>query len=115
MTLGKYTVTITYESNGRTFTSESSFHLSYLPEYNAFTVFDASTLNAAIRHRGKVTEDGTVSLVNDENELSTYKLSFATALLIAAVVGFVADIIVRKIKWDDIRSLFKKRSGGKKA
>ena len=36
-------------------------------------------------------------------------------LMIAAVALYVIDIIIRKLKWSDIKSLFKKSKAGGKA
>ena len=55
-----------------------------------------------------VSEDGSITIENNENELSTYTLSLTVPLFIAAVVLFVVDIIIRKLKWNDIKSLFVK-------
>ncbi|MBQ8684634.1 MAG: VWA domain-containing protein [Clostridia bacterium] len=109
---GKYTVELTYAYSDKTFTTKTSFTVNYLPEYNALTVFDSAELYAAIRNRGTVTEDGTISLAPDEDSVSTYVVELTPTLLIITVVLFVVDVGVRKLKWDDIKNLFK-RSGKK--
>lgn len=105
--VGKYTVEINYTNNGQVFTATSAFNISYSPEYDSFAACSAATLNTALRGRGVVSEDGNLKLVNDEREVATYTLDLAVPLLIAAVVLFILDIIIRKLKWADIRSLFK--------
>ena len=108
--LGKYEVSIVYTYGQKRFESNACFNISYSPEYDSFTIFDASSLHESIRHRGTVSEETVPTLENDEREVATYTVSFAIPLLIAAVVLFVIDIFVRKIKWKDIKSLFGNKS-----
>ena len=113
---GKYTVTITYTYYNTDHVSDASFNISYTPEYNAFAVFDVAVLHKALDGRGDVVENDTIKLKNDESQLSTYNVQLRVPLLIATVALFVVDIIVRKLKWDDIKSFFsffKKRKGKK--
>lgn len=114
--LGKYGIKITYAYDKNSFESESVFNISYSPEYNAFEVFDASTLTAAVRDRGSVSEESVPKLENDRDKVATYVLYFTVPFMIAAVVLYVVDIIIRKIKWADIKSLFVKTGakGGNK-
>ncbi len=106
--LGRYLVRVTYTTETGSFVSESDFHISYSPEYDSFANFDPSTLHAAIRHRGTVSEGEIPDLSNHDARVATYRLTFTVPFMIAAVVLYVIDIIIRKIKWSDIRSLFKK-------
>jgi hypothetical protein len=62
---------------------------------------------------GKITENGTVNLENDEKELETYTLDMAMPLMIFAVSLYVIDIAVRKLKKEDILSLFARKSKDK--
>ena len=112
---GRYLVHITYAYADKSFESESAFHLGYSPEYDAFTVFDPAALHAAIRNRGTVSEGSIPSLENDDKEVATYVLRFTTPLMIAAVVMFVIDVIIRKLRWSDLKSFFgiKKKGGSK--
>ena len=113
---GKYTVTVTYTSYNTDHISDASFNISYTSEYNAFAVFDVAVLHKALDGRGDVVENGTIKLKIDESQLSTYNVQLRVPLLIVTVAMFVADIIVRKLKWDDIKSFFSffKKSKGKK-
>ncbi|MBQ9116803.1 MAG: VWA domain-containing protein [Clostridia bacterium] len=108
--LGRYGVEITYSYDGYSYVSDSFFNISYSPEYDSFAVFDSASLFSAIRNRGTVSEGVVPDIVNDENEVATYTVSFTVPFMIAAVVLFVADIVVRKLKLDDIRTFFKKKS-----
>ena len=108
--LGKYALTIAYASEVGVFTHKTSFTVSYSPEYNAFAAFDPSTLHAAIRHRGTVLEGEIPSLEQNYDDLATIRVTFTVPFMIAAVALYVIDIIIRKIKWRDIKGLFKKAS-----
>ena len=104
---GQYGISVTYTSESGSFTSVSNFNISYSPEYDSFANFDASTLHAAIRHRGTVNEGQLPDLSGNDARVATYRLTFTVPFMIAAVVLYVLDIIIRKLKWSDIRSLFK--------
>lgn len=108
--VGKYEVQITYEFGGTTYVSNSVFYLARSPEYDAFAMCSAASLNAAIRDRGRVFEDDSLVIEHNKDEVSTYTMDFTVPLLVAAVVMYVVDIIIRKLKWADIVSLFKKTS-----
>ncbi|MGN0822425.1 MAG: VWA domain-containing protein [Candidatus Gallimonas sp.] len=103
---GKYLVRVSYSYGGAEYVSERAVNLSYLPEYDSFTVFDAAGLYKAVGGTGTVSEDGTLSLVNDESEVGVRTVRLTVPLLIACVGLFAADVVVRKLKWSDIRSLF---------
>ncbi len=113
---GRYLINITYAYGDKSYESEAAFHLGYSPEYDAFTVFDPAALHAAIRNRGGVWEGSIPSLENDDKEVATYTLRFIPPLMIAAAALYVIDIIIRKLKWNDIKSFFgiKQKKGGRK-
>ena len=106
--VGRYAVTVTYTVGGVDYVANTYMNVSYLSEYNAFASYDAVTLNRLLSGRGFVSEDGVVTIENPENELATYTLSLTMPFLIAAVALFVVDIVIRKLKWNDIKSLFVK-------
>lgn len=115
--LGKYTVKVNYAYANVEFPSETSFHATYATEYDRFATFDPADLYAAIRNRGTVSENGEITLVNDEKAASTYTVQCTVPLLVVAVSLFVVDVAVRKLKWADIKGLFKrdkKNVGGEK-
>ena len=107
---GKYEINITYSSNGETYQSQNVFNVSYSPEYDSFTVFDPAGLHAAIRNRGTVSEGALPSMENPQDDVATYTVRFTVPLMIAAVVLYIIDIIIRKLKWNDIRSFFRKKT-----
>ncbi len=114
---GRYLINVTYAYADKSFTSESAFHVGYSPEYNAFDVFDPAALHAGIRNRGGVYEGSIPSLVNDDKEVSTYTVRYMIPLLIIAISLYVIDIIIRKLKWNDIRTFLgiKLKKGGRKS
>ena len=112
--IGKYDIKVTYsygEDEGAvSYPSSTFFNLSYSPEYDSFQIFDTSALHEAIRQRGVVSENGDIKLENDENMIDTYVVDFTMPFLIAAAALYVIDVIIRKLKWSDIRNLFKKKA-----
>ncbi len=108
-TVGRYSMQIEYTYDQRLYLSDNHFHIPYAAEYDSFATFEASSLYTAVRNRGTVSENGAMKLENNDRDIESYTVSFTVPFLIAAVVLYVVDIIVRKLKWDDIRSLFKKR------
>ncbi len=96
--VGTYELHITYSHDGKSFSTTKIFDISYLPEYNAFATFDKAKVYAIMRGNGSITEDGIPSIQNDESEISTYKVRYTVPLLIAAIVLFVADIVIRKLR-----------------
>ncbi len=112
--VGAYKAEITYTYKGESFTTVRSIHVSYLAEYDCFTIFDASPLYQALGGTGTVSEDGNLTIVNDESEIGIRIVNLRLPLLIACVVLFALDIIVRKLKWADIRGIFRKINKGDK-
>lgn len=107
--LGKYTVKVTYSYSDKTFETTEYFHIVYYPEYDKFAAFDAYDLYSVIRNRGTVSEDGTITLEENPDEISTYTVNLVAPCLIITVAAFVMDIAVRKLKWSDIKGLFKRK------
>jgi hypothetical protein len=106
--VGKYQVQITYDFGEEQYVSNTVFYLARSPEYDAFAMCSAASLNAALRNRGQVYEDDSLVIEHNKEEVSTYTMDFTVPLLAMAVVMYVADIVIRKLKWVDIVSLFKK-------
>ena len=118
--IGSYKLTVTYHySYQRTeneelnkvpyeevHTAEWYIEKSYLPEYDAFESFDSAKIYDFMRGNGTINLGTIPNLENKKGEISTYMVSYRIPLLIAAVVLFIADIIVRKIRFKDKR--FKK-------
>ncbi|MDE6505096.1 MAG: VWA domain-containing protein [Clostridia bacterium] len=105
---GKYSIAINYFSDGVKYDSVTSLNVSYFAEYDMFANFDASELYKSVGGNGTVSEDGNLKIENDIREVGTYEYSLTVILLSVAAVLFVADIIIRKLKWNDIKNLFVK-------
>ncbi|MBE5746602.1 MAG: VWA domain-containing protein [Clostridiales bacterium] len=115
--IGKYTLEIKYVDGDKEYPMTTTFMIPYLEEYNRFAGYSAGLLYDIVDERGIVSWDGNdISFRSNEDEIETYVYSLVIPLLIACVVLFVVDVFVRKIRWNDIKSLFvrtKKRSSNK--
>ena len=107
---GKYVIKTTYELKTKTYSSETSYTVPYSPEYDSFSTSSPAPIYAFMRNNGGVFEDGTLKLAVDEGRIATYVLKFTVPFLAAAVALYVIDTVIRKLKWADIVSLFKKKS-----
>jgi hypothetical protein len=105
--VGKYIVNITYSYGGSDYTCQTIFNVSYGAEYDSFTVYDSTVLHKMVGTYGNVSENGAFKIENDENEISTMTVKLTVPLLIACVVLFAVDIIIRKLKWKDVVSFFR--------
>ena len=103
---GKYGIKINYLSDGAHYDAETSYSVSYCAEYDMFAGFDASELYKTVGGNGTVSEDGNLKIENDIRDVDTYKYSLTVILLAVAAVLFIADVVVRKLKWNDIKNLF---------
>ncbi len=105
---GTYLVEVHYNfhANKDPFVATTAFSITYSPEYNMFETFDAGDLHAAIRNRGTVSEGKIPSLKNNEKEVGTTTVRMVAPLMILAVVLYVIDIMIRKLKIADIKSFF---------
>lgn len=121
---GTYDILFTYSIGNLSYQNDAWFSYSYLPEYNSFETFDESNLFYMITSNGKVlnasefinrkeNEFGLVKVENSNSLIDTYTYDF-TVLFMSLCVGlFIVDIIVRKVRWQDIKALFtKKKKGG---
>ena len=106
--VGKYQVKINYSYGNTDYENTMTFYIARSPEYDSFVVYSPATLSGVIRDRGVVYEDDSLVVENNMDEVSTYELDFTIGLLAIAVALYVIDIIIRKLTWADIHSLFKK-------
>ena len=104
--VGQYKIDVKYKYNNVEYSARDVINVAYTSEYDAFATFDPSVLLKAVNGRGTVITEGSLTVTNDENAVGTYTVEFTYALLILAVALYVADIIVRALKWEDIVSFF---------
>lgn len=104
--VGRYDLTITYDYKNVHKSTDLSINVSYPSEYNEFAAFEASSLFKAINGRGTVSTDGSLTIENDPSEVGVYNVDFTIPLLIICVVLYIIDIVVRKLKWEDVVSFF---------
>ena len=92
-------------------------YVDYKSEYDEFAPFDATALHNAIDGRGRVSTDGKLDLSDAENSVRKVRVDLALPLFITAAVLFLADVVIRKLKWEDVVSFFglNKKNGGKKS
>ena len=115
--VGEYVVELTYQLGQTLYTLTYSFTISYLPEYNSFTIFEASNLYYMVSNNGQVSENGKLVLTNDNSNEQKYIYDFTSLFMIICVILAVVDVIVRKLTLNDIKALFRNKKyyqGGKK-
>ncbi len=110
--MGKYKIDTTYDWVTKSYSSSGVFNISYSPEYDRFNVYSPAVLHTIVRNNGTVTEDGNVTLTTDPTRLDTYVYRFTVPLLAIATALYIIDTIIRKLKWADIKSFFKKKKKG---
>lgn len=121
---GTYDVLFTYSIGNLSYQNDSWISYSYMPEYNTFENYDESNLFYMITSNGKVlnsidevnkseNEFALAKIENNNSMIDTYTYDF-TVLFMSLCIGlFILDIIVRKVRWQDIKALFiKKKKGG---
>lgn len=106
---GDYKIDVTYNYGGTDYSTQAAYSLSYYAEYDSFALYDASSLQS-IAAGGTVSLDGNLKIENPESEQEIYVFYLTLPLMIVCVVLYVADIVVRKLKWKDVVGLFKKVS-----
>lgn len=105
--IGQYIIELSYTLGELSYSATHLFNISYLPEYDSFTRFEASNLYYMVSENGIISEDGKLVLENDDSNVQKYIIDFTPAFMIISVVLFVIDIMIRKLRLQDIKSLFK--------
>lgn len=103
---GEYNINLTYTLGLLEYSTDYAFSISYLPEYNSFTLFNASNLHYMVSTNGQVSEDGNLKLENTNSIVQKYIFDFTAPFMIASVALYIIDIMVRKLRLQDIKSLF---------
>ena len=104
---GKYYTNVAYTYGDKIFPASISFDVAYMPEYDRFITFDSATLYNSLGE-GVVSENGEVKIEADKDKEIITTEYFIIPLMFTAVSLYVIDVIIRKIKWSDIVSLFGK-------
>lgn len=105
---GKYVIKISYELINQSYSSEYVYTTPYSPEYDRFSPSSPTAIYSFMRNNGNVFENDDIVLEVDEDRIATYVLYFTVPFIALAALLFVVDTIIRKLKWADIVSLFKK-------
>ncbi len=108
-TTGKYRIDTTYDWVTKSYSSSGVFNISYSPEYDRFNVYSPALLHTFVRNNGTVTENGNAVLKTDPTRLDTYVYRFTVPLLAVAAGLYIIDTVIRKLKWADIKSFFKRK------
>lgn len=107
-TPGVYTVHIEYDYKDSHYEADAEFSVSYYAEYDSFASYSRSYLYRLLTENGKILDlDEVTRLENSDSFYTSYVLSFTLPLMIACAVMFVADIIIRQLRWKDVESFFK--------
>ncbi len=107
--VGKYVINITYDWITKSYSSQTIFNIAYSPEYDSFASYSPATIHSFVRTAGTVTENGNAELKFDAAELETYVVKFDVPFLAIAAALYIIDTVIRKIKWADIKSFFKRK------
>ncbi|MCH5157168.1 MAG: VWA domain-containing protein [Clostridiales bacterium] len=118
--LGRYELNVVYYYNNVEYADTAVSYVNFAPEYDEFTVYDSSSLHKAIDGRGTVVSGESLTLSNNDDEVGRYTFNLTIPLLIACIAIYLVDIIVRKLKWNDVVSFLglnkqnkTKNTGGK--
>ncbi len=106
--IGEYLIELSYALGELAYSADYKFNISYLPEYDRFTIYEASNLYYMVSINGQVSEDGKLVLENNFSNVQKFVVDFTPAFMIIAACLFVIDIMIRKLRWQDIKSLFKR-------
>lgn len=104
---GIYNVHISYKGDGVEYEYDTDFAISYYAEYDSFTSYSSSYLYRLKSENGKILNlDEIKMLENTDSEYTSYMFDFTMPLMIACAVMFIADIIIRQLRWQDVKSFF---------
>jgi len=105
---GTYSVRIEYKNGDTQYTADTEFSVSYYAEYDSFASCNRALLYRLLTENGSIFDPEEIgTLENTDSEYTTYLFRFTAVLLVLCAVLFVADIIVRQLRWKDVTSFFK--------
>ena len=104
---GRYTVQLNYKHNELEYKIQSYFSVSYYAEYDAFATYSQSYLYRLLTEKGQILNLEEIKMLdNSESSYTTYVLDFTMPLMIISAALFLADIVIRQLKWKDVTSFF---------
>lgn len=104
---GRYSVIVDYSYNGLSYHTETDFSVSYYAEYDSFTNYSKSYMYKLLTESGEILElDEIKEIENNASTYTTYMFRFTLPLMIVSAIAFVADIIIRQLRWKDVTSFF---------
>ncbi len=107
---GQYIVDVSYDWDTRSYSSRHIYDIVYSPEYDRFGSHPTpAILYTAVRDNGTVSEGRNPDLYVDESKLATYVMEFKIPFLAIAAALYIIDTVIRKLKWADIKSFFKRK------
>lgn len=104
--VGRYTFHLVYDYATLHYETDVAYAISYYPEYDSFTTYTVASLYRLISDNGEVSQDGKLKMDHSDSATRSYHFSFTVPLMIACIALFVLDVVIRLIRWRDIRSLF---------
>ena len=105
--IGQYQIELSYSLGELSYNSEYFINIAYLPEYDSFQLYEASNIFYMVTTNGEISLDGKLKLENNSSYVQKYVYDFTYVFMIIVVGLFVIDIMVRKLRLQDIKSLFK--------
>lgn len=104
--IGSYVVKFVYEYANTQYEFEHTFSVSYGQEYECFTPYNLASLYRIVSDNGEVSRTGELKMDNSASATRSYSFSFTVPLMVFCVILYVLDIIIRMLKWNDIRTIF---------
>ena len=104
---GTYNIALSYKGDDTDYEYSVDFSIAYYAEYDSFTSYSSSYLYRVKSENGKILNlDEIKTLENTHSEYTSYMFDFTVPLMIACAVLFVVDIIIRQLRWQDVKSFF---------
>lgn len=105
---GTYAVHLEYSNGNKAYTADTEFSVPYYAEYDAFAAYSKSLLYRLITEYGDIINPDEVSaLENSSSAYLSYVLDLTLPLMVLCALLFVAEIIIRQLRWKDVTSFFK--------
>lgn len=111
--VGRYSLHLVYDQGSSHYEADRDFEISYYEEYDAFTSYNVASLYRIVSENGEVSLDGNLKMDNSESMTRSYTFSFTVPLMVFCAAAYVTDIIIRMLRWKDIRSVFVRERSGK--